>query len=100
MAALAIVTSSPRGVEGGHLVSARSLVDAARLAGHDPQLIITPDYGFGRQAATYAAAWRTDVRAAAGRPVDQVISLRYPSYAVRHPAHVCWLNHTMREYYD
>jgi len=29
-----------------------------------------------------------------------VISLRYPSYAVRHPKHVCWLNHTMREYYD
>jgi glycosyltransferase involved in cell wall biosynthesis len=32
--------------------------------------------------------------------VDQVISLRFPSYAVRHPRHVCWLNHTMREYYD
>jgi glycosyltransferase involved in cell wall biosynthesis len=32
--------------------------------------------------------------------VDQVISLRYPSYAVRHRRHVCWLNHTMREYYD
>jgi glycosyltransferase involved in cell wall biosynthesis len=29
-----------------------------------------------------------------------VISLRYPAYAVRHPQHVCWLNHTMREYYD
>jgi glycosyltransferase involved in cell wall biosynthesis len=29
-----------------------------------------------------------------------VISLRYPSYAVRHENHVCWLNHTMREYYD
>ena len=35
-----------------------------------------------------------------GQPIDQVISLRYPSYAVRHPRHVCWLNHTMREYYD
>ena len=35
-----------------------------------------------------------------GVRVDQVISLRYPSYAVRHPAHVCWLNHMMREYYD
>jgi glycosyltransferase involved in cell wall biosynthesis len=29
-----------------------------------------------------------------------VISLRFPSYAVRHPRHVCWLVHTMREYYD
>jgi glycosyltransferase involved in cell wall biosynthesis len=34
------------------------------------------------------------------KAVDQVISLRYPSYAVRHPNHVVWLNHTMREYYE
>src|SRR5206468_50662 len=35
-----------------------------------------------------------------GHPIDQVISLRFPSYAVRHWHHVCWLNHRMREYYD
>ena len=35
-----------------------------------------------------------------GRAVDQVLSLRFPSYALRHPVHVCWLNHRMREYYD
>jgi glycosyltransferase involved in cell wall biosynthesis len=29
-----------------------------------------------------------------------VISLRFPGYAVRHPNHVLWLNHRMREYYD
>jgi glycosyltransferase involved in cell wall biosynthesis len=40
------------------------------------------------------------VTSSEGRPIDQVISLRWPSYAVRHPRHVCWLNHTMREYYD
>jgi len=33
MAALAIVTSSPPETEGGHLVIARSLVQAARDAG-------------------------------------------------------------------
>ena len=47
------------------------------------------------------ATWLTDVGTAHdGRAIDQVISLRFPSYAVRHPAHVCWLNHRMREYYD
>jgi glycosyltransferase involved in cell wall biosynthesis len=46
------------------------------------------------------ATWLTDVGQSAGHRIDQVISLRYPSYAVRHPRHVCWLNHTMREYYD
>jgi glycosyltransferase involved in cell wall biosynthesis len=100
MAVLAIVTSSPPQVEGGHLVIARSLVQAARDAGHSAHLVITPDFGFGRQTRSYAANLRQDVTRIAGERVDQVISLRYPSYAVRHPAHVCWLNHAMREYYD
>jgi glycosyltransferase involved in cell wall biosynthesis len=103
MAVLAVVTSSPAGVEGGHLVVARSLVNAAREQGHDAHLVLTPDYGFGRTLETYRANWSTDVSrliVPRGRTVDQVISLRYPSYAVSHSAHVCWLNHTMREYYD
>jgi glycosyltransferase involved in cell wall biosynthesis len=62
--------------------------------------IVTPQNRFGRQAAAYAATWLTDVEISDGQRIDQVISLRYPSYAVRHPRHVCWLNHTMREYYD
>ena len=100
MAVLAVVTSSPERVEGGHLVIARSLVAAALDAGHDARLVLTPDCAFGWQVAAYVGNWRTDVALAVGGPVDQVISLRYPSYAVRHPRHVCWLNHTMREYYD
>jgi glycosyltransferase involved in cell wall biosynthesis len=100
MAVLAIVTSSPQSVEGGHLVIARSLERAARECGHDARIIITPECQFGRQASSYVKTWRTDVNTAAGRQVDQVVSLRFPSYAVRHRAHVCWLNHTMREYYD
>jgi glycosyltransferase involved in cell wall biosynthesis len=100
MSFVAVVTSSPPSVEGGHLVIARSLTDALRAAGHDAELVITPDHGFGRQTSSYWETWRTDVSALNGRRVHQVISLRYPSYAVRHPKHVCWLNHTMREYYD
>jgi glycosyltransferase involved in cell wall biosynthesis len=101
VSAIAVVTSSPPFVEGGHLVIARSLVDALRDAGHQADLLLTPQNRFGRQGAAYLANWLTDVgRTADDRAVDQVISLRFPSYAVRHPAHVCWLNHTMREYYD
>jgi len=98
---VAVVTSSPPFVEGGHLVIARALVDALREDGHEADLVLTPQNRFGRQGAAYLANWLTDVgRTADGRPTDQVISLRFPSYAVRHPRHVCWLNHTMREYYD
>jgi glycosyltransferase involved in cell wall biosynthesis len=100
MAVLAIVTSSPPNVEGGHLVIARALVNAAREVGHDAHLVVTTDYGFGRTSQSYLGNWRADVRSVEARKVNQVISLRYPSYAVRHPAHVCWLNHPMREYYD
>ena len=100
MSRIAVVTSSPPFAEGGHLVLARALVRALGERGHQSDLLITPQNRFGRQAAAYLATWLTDVGMAPGGPIDQVISLRYPSYAVRHPAHVCWLNHTMREYYD
>lgn len=98
---VAVVTSSPPFSEGGHLVIARSLVQALEEAGHRPTLVLTPQNRFGRQASAYLANWLTDVGLGADdRPIDQVISLRFPSYAVRHPTHVCWLNHTMREDHD
>ena len=97
---VAVVTSSPPFAEGGHLVMARALVRALGDAGHDAGLILTPQNRFGRQCAAYFASYLTDVGTSAHGPIDQVITLRYPAYAVRHPNHVCWLNHTMREYYD
>ena len=101
MSVIAVVTSTPWFVEGGHLVMARSLVQALREEGHEAELVLTPQNRFGRQGAAYLAAWLTDVELAHNnRRIDQVISLRYPGYAVRHPNHVVWLNHTMREYYD
>ena len=101
MAVVLVVTSAPPLVEGGHLVIARALEGALQDAGHRAEIVRTPSNRFGRQASAYLANWMTDVgRTGGGDRVDQVISLRYPSYAVRHPRHVCWLNHTMREYYD
>ncbi len=101
MKRIAVVTSSPLLAEGGHLVIARALVAALREAGHEAGLILTPQNRFGRQASAYVATWLTDVGVTHnGGHVDHVISFRYPSYAVRHPSHVCWLNHRMREYYD
>ncbi len=101
MATIAVVTSSPPFAEGGHLVMARELVRALKEEGHQAGLIVTPQNRFGRQASAYLAAWCTDVQMAhEEKKVDQVISLRFPGYAVQHPNHVLWLNHRMREYYD
>ena len=80
---------------------AEALVAALRRAGHEAAVLLTPQNRFGRQSTAYLANWFTDVGLTHdGRSIDQVISLRFPSYAVRHSEHVCWLNHRMREYYD
>jgi glycosyltransferase involved in cell wall biosynthesis len=96
-----VVTSGALFVRGGHMVIAEHTCAALRRAGHEAELLVTPQNRFGHQLSAYLATWLTDVgQTADGRPIDQVISFRYPSYAVRHPRHVCWLNHRMREYYD
>jgi glycosyltransferase involved in cell wall biosynthesis len=101
MARIVIATSHPPFSQGGHLVIADALALALRQAGHDATVLLTPQNRFGRQGSAYFATWLTDVGVAHdGSRVDQIISLRFPSYAIRHPRHVCWLNHRMREYYD
>jgi len=101
MPTIAVVTSAPPLTAGGHLVVARALEQALTAAGHRAGIITTPSNRFGRQGRAYVSTWLTDVSVTGqGDRVDQVISLRFPSYAVRHRKHVCWLNHTMREYYD
>jgi glycosyltransferase involved in cell wall biosynthesis len=101
MSRILVVTSSPPFAEGGHLVMARSLVTALADVGHESSLMVLPQNRFGRHTSTYLASWLADVGMTHdGRAIDQVVSLRVPAYAVRHPAHVCWLNHRLREYYD
>lgn len=96
-----VVTSGALFVRGGHLTIAEETRAALRRAGHLSELVVTPQNRFGRQLSAYFATWLTDVgETADGHAVDHVISLRFPSFAVRHPSHVCWLNHRMREYYD
>jgi glycosyltransferase involved in cell wall biosynthesis len=96
-----VVTSDVAFVEGGHIMIARNTVRALRQQGYDADLVLTPQNRFGRQLRAYAATRFTDVGLdGLDRPIHQVISFRFPSYAVKHPVHVCWLNHRMREYYD
>ena len=98
---VAVVTSDVPFVDGGHRIIAETLAKALAASGHLAEIIRTPQNRFGQQLSAYLATWLTDVgETGDGLPVDRVISLRYPSYAVRHPHHVCWLNHRMREYYD
>ncbi|MFW6159688.1 MAG: glycosyltransferase family 4 protein [Acidobacteriota bacterium] len=98
---VAVVTSDVPFVEGGHLTIARNIVQALRDYGCEADLVLTPQNRFGNQFRAYLATRFTDVEEdGLGRKIHQVISLRFPSYAVKHSLHVCWLNHRLREYYD
>lgn len=88
-------------MEGGHRVIAQALKLALCQAGHDAEVFTTPQNRFGRQFAAYVATRFTDVgRSGTGEKIDRLISIRFPAYALKHPNHVSWLNHRMREYYD
>jgi len=83
------------------MIIARNTVRALQDYGYEADLVTTPQNRFGRQFRAYLANRCTDVGMdGLGRSIHQVISFRFPSYAVKHSAHVCWLNHRMREYYD
>ena len=45
---IAVVTSSPPMTDGGHMVIARSLVRALLDAGHQADVVVTPQNRFGR----------------------------------------------------
>lgn len=98
---ITVVTSDVPFVEGGHLTIARCTVKALKKCGYDAELLLTPQNRFGRQFRAYLANRFIDVKEdGLGRRIHQVISFRFPSFAVDHPFHVCWLNHRLREYYD
>ena len=65
-----VVTSDVPFVEGGHRVIARALVRALRDAGHESEILTTPQNRFGRQLSGYLATWLTDVEVSGdGQPV-------------------------------
>ncbi len=48
-----------------------------------------------------AAAWRMlDLKTPAGKPIDLMITTKFPAYTINHSNKVAWLFHQMREAYD
>ena len=63
------------------MVIARELTRALREAGHDADIVLTPQNRFGRQASAYAATWLTDLGTSEGRPIV-TYELGEPKYDV------------------
>jgi glycosyltransferase involved in cell wall biosynthesis len=96
-----VVTSRLPFVAGGNTVLAEAIVSNLKKMGYSSDLWFTPQNRFGRQVAAYLANRLTDLgMTGMDEKIDGIISMRFPSFAVKHPHHVCWLNHCMREYYD
>lgn len=96
-----VVTSRLPFVYGGNELLAKELVEELRKRDFNADLFYTPSNRFGRQFSSYLANWSFDGQLSGlDSKIDRIITMRYPSYAVRHPDHICWHNHWMREYYD
>jgi glycosyltransferase involved in cell wall biosynthesis len=73
------------------------LVEALRGEGFEADLIagISDESSFESIQASYLNFYDMDLSA-----YDGVISTKAPTYAARHPNHVCYLMHTIRVFYD
>ncbi len=95
------MTSDVPFVTGGHRVFARALEAALISSGFPAEVMTTPTNRFGRQLSAYLANRLVDAEMTGdGRPIEMVVSLRYPAFMVKHPRHRMWLTHLLREYYD
>jgi len=98
-----VVTSYVPFEMGGNERLALALVNELRKRGHETDCLFTPQnrhYIFRSLMAGYAANTLTDVKEVNGKPIDRVITIKFPSFAVRHPVQLCWFAHRQREYYD
>lgn len=89
-------------VTGGAELLVRSLVGRLRAAGYETDLVSVPFKWYPKEEIlAHAAAWRLlDLSESAGKPVDLVITTKFPSYFARHPHKVAWLTHQHRAAYE
>lgn len=98
---ICVVTSFVPFIHGGNEILAESLAKKLKDSGYESWVAYVPQNPFGKQISAYISARFTDLEFKdCKNEIDQVISLKFPAYAVRHKNHVCWLSHRMREYYD
>ena len=89
-------------VTGGAEYLVRSLVDQLTKHGFSTELVRLPFKEYPKEEILpHAAAWRLiDLSESNGKPIDVVISTKFPTYFVRHPNKVVWLIHQCRAAYE
>ena len=89
-------------VRGGAEYFSSELVRQLRVHGYETELVSVPFKWYPkRELFAHAAAWRLlDLSESSGRPIDVVITTKFPTYFVRHPNKVLWLLHQYRAAYE
>jgi glycosyltransferase involved in cell wall biosynthesis len=89
-------------VRGGAEYHVRGLVQQLRGRGYQAELVSVPFKWYPKQELlSHAAAWRLiDLSEANGQSIDLVISLKFPTYFVRHPKKIAWVIHQYRAAYE
>lgn len=89
-------------VEGGAESLVRELVAQLRAHGFEADRASVPFKWYPKEEILgHAAAWRlVDLSESGGRPIDLVITTKFPTYFVRHPHKVAWLLHQYRAAYE
>jgi glycosyltransferase involved in cell wall biosynthesis len=89
-------------VEGGAERLVRQLAHQLTVRGYTSGIVSVPfKWHPKEEILAHAAAWRLlDLSESNGRPIDMVITTKFPSYFVRHPNKVTWLTHQHRAAYE
>jgi glycosyltransferase involved in cell wall biosynthesis len=89
-------------VKGGAEYFSSELVRQLCEHGYETELVRVPFKWYPKpELFAQAAAWRLlDVSESSGRPIDLVITTKFPTYCVRHPNKVAWLLHQYRAAYE
>mgnify|MGYP001160986700 FL=1 len=89
-------------VEGGAEFHVRALVTQLREHGYQTELVSVPFKWYQKkEILAHATIWRLlDLSESNGQAIDLAISLKFPTYFVRHPNKVAWLIHQYRAAYE
>lgn len=88
-------------ISGGGTSIVEDLRGELTSRGYQTDVVMIPLYPSWLEVPAQTAAIRLlDLTESCGDPIDRLITIRYPSYALKHPNKVAWFIHHHREAYD
>ncbi|TDI34213.1 MAG: glycosyltransferase, partial [Acidobacteria bacterium] len=99
---VAIATVQVPFISGGAEIHARLLRENLVQRGHEADIVTIPFKWYPEETLldSLRMAALVDLTQVNGEPIDRVIALKFPMYALRHPRKTVWLLHQHRQAYE